>query len=356
MPIINRKQQHSVVRFLFVHTADASEAFNKVILTAEQQLEARPAIAEEQEVKFAASNKNSKAFIDASRHLFENAIDTDKTAGEFEVLLNDWHQFFIGHDVNIDALVLRMKTAISDFLKEQTDVASMESPHVFDQNQMAEEAALKKMGETLERIADKLKCSKDELRKKSQEAIDLFRKKENEMCRSVIETQYGFSKASDESNDAYDARIKLKVDALSEKKEEALMRAVESFFLNEYKKDLDVLVIFSRRLLIALDAYKSETDITSRTAKETFKQAVQDAVDACVAHYQKTVEPSVLDYIKAAGLALVGTLIGILTFPGLVFSTYREQLSVTFFSGVVAKVVDTPESDMIRDEMKACDL
>ena len=272
------------------------------------------------------------------------------------MLLNNWHQFFTGYGVNLDALVLRIKTAMTDFLKEQTDVVSMESPNVSDQNKRAEEAAFEKMRAAQARIADKLKRSTDELQEKSQEWTDLFEAKLNEIYVSVIEEQYGFSKDSDESDDAYSARINLKGEALSEKKHEALMRVVESRFLNEYKKDLDVLVIFNRRLVCAIYAYSSETDITSETAKETFKQAVQDAVDACVAHYQKTVEPSVLDYIKAAGLALVGTLIGILTFPGLVFSTYREQLSVTFFSGVVAKVVDTPESDMIRDEMKACDL
>ncbi|MCH9755961.1 MAG: hypothetical protein K0U37_02055 [Gammaproteobacteria bacterium] len=83
-----------------------------------------------------------------------------------------------------------------------------------------------------------------------------------------------------------------------------------------------------------------------------FKKTIEAATDACIQHYQTKVEPGILDYIKAVGLALIGAIIGLATFPGLVSSDYRGWLGQTFFSGVSPTFVDNDKSKAVQAGMK----
>ena len=119
-----------------------------------------------------------------------------------------------------------------------------------------------------------------------------------------------------------------------------------------FMQDLKPLTGFRQEALKAFEIYM-QTQFEADDL-EGLKKSIQSAIDTCAACYQKTVEPNVLDYIKAAGLALLGALITLVTLPfAVIFSSYRDSLATTFFAGASAKKVGYETSNTVQTELQS---
>jgi hypothetical protein len=136
-------------------------------------------------------------------------------------------------------------------------------------------------------------------------------------------------------NSESDASYQLRVEKAFFKKPLSEQKLVDEAFLKDNKKDFNPLFLFYFKIKCAIDRY-AESNF-DEASLEVLTEAIESATKACVKKYEKCVDPSVLDYLKAAALALSGVLLGILTCPGLIVSRYRNWLKDTFFSGVTSK-------------------
>ncbi len=81
---------------------------------------------------------------------------------------------------------------------------------------------------------------------------------------------------------------------------------------------------------------------------EALKQSITNATEVCAGKCKVKLQPELADYVKAAGLALLGTLLGLVLFPLTVASArYQSWLGNTFFSGVSSKM-DATHVETVR--------
>ena len=112
-------------------------------------------------------------------------------------------------------------------------------------------------------------------------------------------------------------------------------------------KGLNPLYVFEKRVK------QATVDFTKTDGEEkdvaAFKRAFHLAQAECVNAYKAEGNSTAVDYLKAAGLALLGALVAIIASPLLAFSAdKRTDLVNTFFSGV-----ETDRSKLAQTEMKA---
>ncbi len=132
---------------------------------------------------------------------------------------------------------------------------------------------------------------------------------------------------------------------------DALLKKVEQEVWLNHKEQFHPLVLWMREIEKAAGAYM-ENEYQAADL-EQLKQTVVAATDELAAYYNETIEPSVLDYIKAAGLILVGLLIALPTCPALISSNYRNCLKLNFFSWPAPSEVDSEKGRQIRAELEA---
>ncbi len=135
-------------------------------------------------------------------------------------------------------------------------------------------------------------------------------------------------------NEKKDPKEKL----VDEKLAEAVAAAQATAKANTLK-EINPLVSFSIRLADARVTLAGKADAKTGEVKEedfnAFKKELHAAHFDCVQSYKKEGNKSAVEYMKAAGLALVGALVAIVASPVLAFSAdRRQQLVETFFSGV----------------------
>ncbi len=157
------------------------------------------------------------------------------------------------------------------------------------------------------------------------------------------ESALAFKKARDEAFAAAE-KPKKEGDApvvLTQKQCDALVAKV----LTE-TKGLNPLFVFEKRLgQIIVDFTKTDGEAKDVAA---FKKAFAAAQTECVNRYKAEGNSTAVDYLKAAGLALLGALVAVITAPALLYKPYRDGVMNTFFSGV-----DTDRSKLAQAQMKA---
>ncbi|MDF1678310.1 MAG: hypothetical protein P1U32_06405 [Legionellaceae bacterium] len=126
--------------------------------------------------------------------------------------------------------------------------------------------------------------------------------------------------------------------------EQALNKAIVAE--ENYKEKSHPLVALYDDILKATGVY-ADSQCRPEDAAQ-FKAAIEAATDACVARYKGKVDPTALDYVKAAGLFIVGVIVGLATFYALPYKPYRDFVKSTFFSPVESKVVDTKKSQAVQ--------
>ncbi|MCH9756430.1 MAG: hypothetical protein K0U37_04465 [Gammaproteobacteria bacterium] len=353
---LTRYQQMHLNRFITKQVVVVYEAFGKVIYTKEQRAGEDHKLTEAQEAIVTACDEHTQIFRDKCRDIFvDQSIELDEIEECFNTALDEWCDSFDAYpeakahpEWNLASMKEGTELSIADFFEELKKMPAEESVREAEESAMLMREEVQK---TIKVILKKLDIPESQFDKQRESAFDLFRKKEGKLMFLIMKEENAFLNLKGESEMLSTPRTQLKFDMFSER-QKAIMKSKTSMrFLDECKEDLDALVVFDARLTCAIGAYLNIAPIDQK--QETFRKAIKEATDECVARYQKEVAPDILDYIKAVCLALVGVLVSIVTLPVVFASShYRSQLKATFFTDVSPKMVDTPECDMIKDAMK----
>ena len=114
-------------------------------------------------------------------------------------------------------------------------------------------------------------------------------------------------------------------------------------------KDLNPLYIFKKRLTqVIADFGKTDGEEKDVAA---FKRAFNLAQAECVNRYKAEGNSTAVDYLKAAGLMLLGALVAIIASPVLLFSADKRQDLGNFF--FPQPIVATDRSKLAQEQMKA---
>ncbi|MCH9756429.1 MAG: hypothetical protein K0U37_04460 [Gammaproteobacteria bacterium] len=364
MIIIDKSDAWELHSFIARQTSLVYEAFNKVILTKEQQAEKEATLTDEQEAIFVVFNERFKTFCDECREVFKDVSVGIYVMEEcFNVALDQWCDSFDKYpelkahpEWNFALIKEGIKLSMTDYFEGV--VKRAEAPEEQGRQQVRNSAremkakGQKEIEKTTTDLLKKLCIPKSQFNQQHQSAHTLFHNNKAEYLFSTMKAEYGLLKIKGETEALYRSRMEFKFAMLPGTQSDVIEAKKLIRFLDEHKKNLDALIVFKGRLESAFQLYVNEDAPTKKT-QEAFRKAVEEATDECVGRYQKEVAPGILDYIKAACLALVGVLIGIVTFPVvLASSNYRNYLKNTFFAGVSSKMVDTPECDTIKNAMK----
>ncbi|MDF1646741.1 MAG: hypothetical protein P1U61_07180 [Legionellaceae bacterium] len=159
------------------------------------------------------------------------------------------------------------------------------------------------------------------------------------------------------------AEVQQHVDMLKEElsyvDQEHLFCKVETSICDEHGEQFAPLDLLELRINIAAYVY-AYSDYESEDSAR-FKASIESAMDNCIAHYKTKVDPGLLDYLKAAFLALSGVLVGMVLFVPAVLVTpvknvlpaYRHWIGNTFFAGVSPQYIDSENSKIIQSHKEA---
>ncbi|MDF1678309.1 MAG: hypothetical protein P1U32_06400 [Legionellaceae bacterium] len=200
-----------------------------------------------------------------------------------------------------------------------------------------------KVREWVGKIADKLDIKPDALKKIQDE---FFKNELKRYLEAFISKEYGISKHADESDKDFSERVSQVMDAKQRPIHVHLEKSL-AFLSEKHANDVHPLALLMFSAQIAGVKYAANGG--DKAAHEALKKDIDVATDACVARYKGKVDPATLDYVKAAGLFIVGVIVSLATFYALPYKPYRDFVKSTFFSPVESKVVDTKESQAAQE-------
>lgn len=195
------------------------------------------------------------------------------------------------------------------------------------------EKALDKVSSMVKAIAKKLNISEKEYENQLADFFSMFDVSGFEKILDILERDYGYERRSDEfyhSAKYYDRVRSEFLENFTDRERMYITSQVFNVFMEEHADKLGALAVFQKRLEVAMMNYA----LSSERDESALKEGVQKAADMLISHYSSVkIEPTILDYIRAVAFAFVGVIVGILTLPGVIFSSnYRSQLQQTFFS------------------------
>ena len=168
-------------------------------------------------------------------------------------------------------------------------------------------------------------------------------------ARDALGVEHSVYVENEETLTFAEVKVKNPEQAEGEERDVYLARCAEARanVLNTIAKDLNPLYVLKTKLNRAVAVF-AKTDGEEKDVA-AFKRAFHLAQAECVNAYKAEGNSTAVDYLKAAGLALLGALVAIIASPLLAFSAdKRTDLVNTFFSGV-----ETDRSKLAQTEMKA---